>query len=732
MWNRISGKSSDTKVEKSSPQSQRKSEEERLQRAHRDPAESTSSQTHSQGQEPKAKVSKNIPRQVDERGFNPTSTSYSSTSRSSYPGTASASVATASGNHDDDFYTPPGLIRNASLANQMPKSKTSRSDRGDKQSSESRSERRNRDRDDGDRKRGGADLKADTEERRNKRDKDQREDKRRSDRSSQSVNGHDESYQTSRGPGDFPEQIGAAGFSQFPGQYDTFIPHTSGAPPQHPMSSHVQDQFPGQFPDQSTAPYHPPAAASAGGPGLAAEYYGDAGESVLEQPGNRTNTPSLIVGAEPHLQAALAVAAPPPEPSASGGVGAAASFFSGEFDENDGLASHEQETSSTYATAPVRPTSSHHTSSASALPSIGVAAMGATAGYALSSEATAHAQHPYPTSSVAGAHESYSSHTHQRPPSPTVESYYSHSTRPSKPHRQSSHSSNIPLYAAGLAGAAGMSAAAYHPSHYSPSRPQQHSTMVTQHRHHGPLGALVDFFKDPEGVAQFEEYSEIVGICKYCFAPGSSPRDAPRKHHYRKRRSTESLGRVDKESRYYSSENEIRRRKEKSWIANGLAGYGLAKLGENVFRQRNDFDDTYSVKTGRRSPTGRHYNTRRRSQSRERFETGITTEERIHRRTSHTGFFDDSQSTGYPPQSRRRSRSRSRDRKSSLADAALGAAVGSSLAGSLTKNSKGKPPKREVVTTKHRREAQSPRRTAVRIEEQSPKRQRSTHKKKKS
>lgn len=123
------------------------------------------------------------------------------------------------------------------------------------------------------------------------------------------------------------------------GQYDTSRPESTSGQTQ-PQSSHVQDQFPGQFPAQSATPYRPPLAASEGGPGLAAEYYGDAGQSVADQPGFRIQSPSLIVGAEPHLQAASAVAAPPPEPSASGGVGAAASFFDGTFNAGSDVEDH--------------------------------------------------------------------------------------------------------------------------------------------------------------------------------------------------------------------------------------------------------------------------------------------------------------------------------------------------------------------------------------------------------
>ena len=113
----------------------------------------------------------------------------------------------------------------------------------------------------------------------------------------------------------------------------------------------------------------------------------------------------------------------------------------------------------------------------------------------------------------------------------------------------------------------------------------------------------MDFFQDPSGVAEYEAYTEAIGVCKYCFDPGSSPRDAPRKHHYNRRYSDGRYGssaRVDKLNRYQSSEDEKRRRSNgQKWIATGVAGYGLAKMSEAVANRKNNFDDTYSVKSGR-------------------------------------------------------------------------------------------------------------------------------------
>ena len=706
MWNRLSGKSSGAIDDKPS---RRNDSEEQSKQSRSGSVISSNSYRKSalkrDDQLPKASTKSSSRGDDRDRGFNPSSSSYSSTTQNAYPGTASASVATASRNHNDEPYYPADLVRNASLGDHMPKSKSSRNERQDDRDPDLRSERR-RTRNSDEKGRVPDDERR---EKRDKRDKGDRERNTGLSRSSKRANGYREDGEagTSRGPTEFPNQVGAAGFSQFPGQYHGAIPHANGSPADHPISSHVQDQFPGQFPVQSATPYRPPIAISEGGPGLAAEYYGDAGESVAEQPGNRTNTPSLIIGAEPHLQPALAVAAPPPEPSASGGVGAAASFFSGEFHDEELATSHGQQSSSTYTTAPTRPSGSHHSSSAPVIPTLGGAALGTAMGYVANSQDSSHAQHPNQLSSTGVTQGDYIPSTYQRPPSPTVESYYSHNSQPSRPGKQSSHSSHIPMHAAG---AAGLAATAYHQSHHSPSphdsiKPQHPNfSMAQRHRHRGPLGAVVDFFKDPDGVAQFEEYSEIIGVCRYCFAPGSTPRDAPRKHHYRKRRSNEGFGRIEKENRYHSSESETRRKKDNSWLANGLAGYGLAKVGESLFKQKNDFDDTYSIRTGRHSPGRRSQKSRPRSRSNDRVETGTTSDGRIHRKDPHGNLPGGSETTIYSIQYHSRSNSPSRHRKSSLADEASGATL------SKSRRRRSPSPRDPFVRTKHSKGERSPER----------------------
>ncbi len=700
MWNRISGKSNDPTGDLRS-QSTRRNDDEQRQPARRPGsiASFNSNQKSSSRADDR-----------DPRGFNPSSTSYSSTTRGQYPGAASASIAssyaTASGNTNGEPYVAPDLVRNASLADQMPRSSLSRSSRDQDEAREVKGKKRD--------KTERSDNRDPDIERRQKRDK--RDKKVEGLRKSR--NGLDEEIETSRGPDDFPDQVASTGFSQFPGQYDGAISGPIGATPEHPvMSSHVQDQFPGQFPTQTSAPYRPPLAASEGGPGLAAEYYGDDGQSVAEQPGNRVNTPSLIIGAEPHLQPALAVAAPPPEPSASGAVGAAASFFSGEFEEDEAAPTHGQQNSSTYVTGQIRPNSNHHSSSAPVIPTIGGTALGSAAGYFIDSQTSSHQQRPDHESSVGGAPSEYSTITTHRPPSQTQDSQYSSTSRPPKPGKQSSQSSNIPMYAAGVAGAAGLAVAAYGHNHHSSDQdfssiPQYSSTSVAQrHRDKGPLDALVDFFKDPEGVAQFEEYSQIIGVCRHCFAPGSSAKDAPRRHFYGRRRSNERYGssaRVDKDSRYYSSETEGRR-KNKSWLATGLAGYGLAKVGESLFKEKDDVDDIYSVKTGRFSPDGRDRRTRRRSRSKESIEDEIIVDGRSGIKEPRDDISDGTKTSTYSTRRHSRTESRSKDQKTGLTEAAIGAALGTSVVSSSSRR-QSRSPQGTSVKSKHKSQASSPER----------------------
>ena len=518
-----------------------------------------------------------------------------------------------------------------------------------------------------------------------------------------------QSQGTSRAAGEFDSQSGNSGFVSFT------EPSTPGLTNDHShsQSSHVQDQFPGQFSVQPTAPYRPPLAASEGGPGLAAEYYGDAGQSVADQPGYRVHSPSLIVGAEPHLLPASSIVAPPPEPSASGGVGAAASFFDGSFSiESDTEVHHSQKPntvnkpsslqynsaaplSSTFASSGHRPSNGQHSSSAPVIPTLGGAAVGAAATYYINGQSS-HQQRPdheSSSSSLISGTENVSVSASQHHQSETQNTYNSVpqiARPPVTPGKHSSQSSNFPLYAAG---AAGVAAAAYNHNHHNSAHNstngQQHfgGSMSQRHRHRGPLATLVDFFKDPEGVAQYEEYTEYIGVCRYCFQPGSSPRDAPRKHRYYRRRSSERLGlssRIDKDSRYSSSESENRRRNRKSWLGAGLTGYGLAKVGESLFVADQTAEDSNIVQLDRLKRSKSHVNSHspdrrsqtlregtrrssevtssRRSHSRDWTEGDIASDGKFYRQDSH-GRLDGSTISTHRTQRRPKSRSRSRSRR---------------------------------------------------------------------
>lgn len=570
----------------------------------------------------------------------------------------------------------------------------------------------------------------------------------------------------------FSGQIGSEGFSQFPGQAGA--PMMSGALPagtshqyaaEPNMSSHVQDQFPGQDPvrySSSAMPGHNPF-------GAAADFYKDQGESVGDQPGVRPQPPSVIIGQDtPHLQAAAAQA----NPVADTGAGSAADFYSkpsskparptsmpGAF-VDDGMAPQK----------PPRPSSKPLKTNSFPTTAAGLAG-GAALGYAMG-HSSSNAQHStsYSTSNV--HHSTSYNETHHNdsynngaPPGPSASSsvYYqgdlpstaaingSYSNipayqeatagapppkppRPGKSEKQPS-SSNAGLYAA--AGAAGLAAYGlhnhnshntsdhahhihnhthnHHPSMPgafpgqgyngvapSPS-PYMSGGMAHQHQHTGSVSKFVDWWKDHEDVQKMEEYTEYIGVCRYCFDPRSSPIDAPRKHHYydRRRRSDEydrPSGGIDKKSRYglkektsrtslYSSSDDKRKKNSSGagWLAAGLGGMGLATAGKALFASgRNDFDDTYSIKSGRdnqsrhsrrsrsrESDRNKRYSygsagIRHRSRSQDRvsfMETGITKEKKEYKTVRRHG-------------SRSSSSSRSRDRKSGL-----GTAIGAGLAG---------------------------------------------------
>ncbi|EXJ63233.1 hypothetical protein A1O7_03680 [Cladophialophora yegresii CBS 114405] len=377
-----------------------------------------------------------------------------------------------------------------------------------------------------------------------------------------------------------------------------------------------QNQFPGEFPDAYAQPYRPP--------GLAAEYYNDHGESVQSQPGVRPNQPSVVTNAEQaHLMEPTVEPKPPPEPSSLGQIGAAASFYGDTNYENDsghqttpskpprlGSGSYRPVKHSTYGASP----RSSPVPQGSMTPSTQTPGR---IGFAAPAAAVVGAAAEYYAGGGGGSASAYQ--TPSRPPPGQHPGFTPHSAPPGIGGSQ--YHSNAALYG-GAAALTGAAAGAYisshghehhshshqqastHTSAHANGHAQSHGAQMHQahrHKHKGLFGKFVDWWRDPEAIAQYEQYTEAIGVCKYCFDPMSTPADAPRKHGYRRRTPSGgrhgSTTRVDKTYRY-SSDEERRKRSGTKVALGGLAGYGVAKVGEAMYKQRHDFDDTYSVKSG--------------------------------------------------------------------------------------------------------------------------------------
>ena len=710
MWQRVLGLSD--KTDNSSSSSRHKEESRPQRKASESAVSPSATRKQSRGDD-------------RDRVLDPSSTKQSSNSQGPHIGDAEASTyRIAQGRYYEDGAGQPELTRRASLSNNnMPRTRSERDDRS-RDGEKDRKRERRRDRSLSRERKGHGRDRSRSEERSSKSDK--RKVKRRStDPAALDSTGTIRAGEMDR----FNSQIGGASFSQFPGQFDAGAPNTPGSsqrPLKH-MSDHVPDMFPGQFPAGATAPYRPPVAKTEGGPGLASEYYGDAGQSVADQPGVRMHSPNLIVGSEPHLMMASAVAAPPPEPSSMGQQGSAAAFFNSEASfqtPNTSPRPAPQDVPRPQGGAPYissgalspglppqrlpgQSISISPMTSSNAVPTLGAAAAGAAAGYAMG--------HHSSSQQISGLN-SYEAFSPQELPGSESPLPPSGSARPPKSGKHSS--TNIPL-AAAAAGAAGFAASAYqhHQSHQNsyqyPQGPNLGNPMAHRHRDHSPFGKFVDFFRDPDGVAQFEEYTEYIGVCRGCFEPGSSPRDAPRKHHYRRKRSSDKLRtstRVDKENRYYvSSDEERKRRNKKSWLAATAAGVGLAQVGRSLFGDPNDFQDTYSVKSGRvngstgplprrSSPSGQKVfikDSRRKQEelsSSHKSEYGVTVDGDMVKRVLRKPTRDDSTDTVHvnrkdhkEGKERRRSRSRSRERDHKLRDAAIGATAGAVFASAVSR-----------------------------------------------
>ena len=649
-------------------------------------------------------------------GYIPSSTSFASSSKSAYTATAAPSLARsyATASTEALRHEEPRLIRTESVQDRREhdhreQRSSSHDRRKERRRDRSRSRSRDRKRDHHQHRTGSRETderRYQTEDRSKKRDG--------TDRGlSRSVTEQELPERSGRGPetiGSLTNRTGPRQSDSSPDQ-DIRVPGVS--PYQTPVqtSALVTDQFPGQFPAQTSAPYRPPLSISEGGPGLAADYYGDQGQSVSDQPGVRPPEPSLIVGAQPHLHAPSPVAAPPVEPSAVGAVGAAATFFGEDTVESPQSGPGPSDVgpsfghpgqiaggvaaagAATLAYSSMASTSAHgassqqpmpsgvpsappsHSYSAPVVPTLGAAAAGAALGY-MAGHQGSHGR-PSRPSSQSNANPVYI------PASP-------HHT-PSKPGKHSA-AANTSLIAAGsVAAVAGSVISSHHHSgqqteNYTSAAPAYPSAAMShQHRHRGPLGKFVDFWKDPQAVGEFEEYTEYIGVCRHCFEPGSSPRDAPRKHRSRRRRSGDRYGsstRIDKESRYYSSDGSSGKGRDKSsWVAAGLTTYGLGKVGTSLFGQ----NDVYGNGRG-----GRKGHARNSSLSVAEQTNGHSAQHSAHRtqrlsrpsrsrsrsrsrRRRHSG--DTVKTTGHVISRRRHSKSPSRGRNDGVLAAAAGAAV---------------------------------------------------------
>ncbi|KAJ5591680.1 uncharacterized protein N7459_002049 [Penicillium hispanicum] len=515
-------------------------------------------------------------------------------------------------------------------------------------------------------------------------------------------------YMPSSTPGaQFAADIAAPGFSQFPMQYDNALPPGSGSPGHDPTPApfdpHVHQQFPGQFPSGTAEPYFPPNPA-----GAAADYYGDQGQSVSEQPGIRPHLPPVIPNSQAHLMTASPSANPPPEPSSLGEVGAAASYFDDDFPVPESQSKPPSGSSSkppkpgkiSKPPNPGKPSKPNKPSASSVLPAAAAGAATYGIGDAMMSShgetessttinqhSTSYSQ-PAATSTskpphtygigtgigtaAAGAAAGYMlGHQHHSSSPP-------HSSQYSYQNFEQSSQAGLPSYGSAPNNAmlaAGATAYSAHPAHNPGYYP---GVFAMQHRHRGPFTKFVDFWRDPEGVGRFEDYTETIGVCKYCFEPGTSSVDAPRKHHYHGRRHSadrysSGSSRVNKLSRYQSSEDESRRRKrskKSSWFPEMLAGY----TAKSIFTGK-DFDDSYSVRSGRvgGERVSSHDDDHASLSDRRSY-----TSRGVVRRSGRTSPGEYGSDYKYNRRTRSRSRSSSRSgRHSFVKEAALGAAVGS-------------------------------------------------------
>ncbi|KAK5712601.1 hypothetical protein LTR17_017916 [Elasticomyces elasticus] len=520
-------------------------------------------------------------------------------------------------------------------------------------------------------------------------------------------------------------------FAQFPGQYSadlvgpaqTFGPVMSGALP----SSDAMHQFPAQIPATFERPQMGPTRADSYG--HASEYYMDEGQSVLNQPGHRASTPNMLVNPDLHLMAASAV----PQPAEDTGHGSAADFYSGKVSPpppttigaSQRPSSGRQSSSSASRPSKLGALASTATASAAAAGVLGMASSSrkneqrtsSTSSYQQTDtgsrpQAQSSRRSPVPSSIAGGAAGSYYAPAPQQIPlsqqgTPAGAAAAGAAAYGISEHHQASAQMNSTSYYGG-GGGQGPPRPPYRPgdgSYANGGGMQQHQHF---HEHKGPITRLKDGFlnllADPEDVRRMEEYTEYIGVCKYCFDPRTTPNDGPRRHHFHRRPSQDSFEelrrrksyermqrkassedvrrRVDKESRYYSSQNDKRRSGGKAdMVGVGLAAAGVAAGANMLFNDRKDFDDTYSVKSGHRA--GSAMRRRSRSSSNER-----------RRRSQHGVIRADSREsyakvrTEHGTSITHNVRSSSHERRNGLMGVAASAAIGATAASAMAGDSR--------------------------------------------
>ncbi|KAK4903302.1 hypothetical protein LTR27_000231 [Elasticomyces elasticus] len=520
-------------------------------------------------------------------------------------------------------------------------------------------------------------------------------------------------------------------FAQFPGQYSadlvgpaqTFGPVMSGALP----SSDAMHQFPSQIPATFERPQMGPTRADSYG--HASEYYMDEGQSVLNQPGHRASTPNMLVNPDLHLMAASAV----PQPAEDTGHGSAADFYSGKasppppttIGASQRPSSGRQSSSSASRPSKLGALTSTAAASAAAAGVLGMASSSrkneqrtsSTSSYQQTDagsrpQALSSRRSPVPSSIAGGAAGSYYAPAPQQIPlsqqgTPAGAAAAGAAAYGiSEQHQASAQMNSTSYYGGG--GGQGPPRPPYRPgdgSYANGGGMQQHQHF---HEHKGPITRLKDGFlnllADPEDVRRMEEYTEYIGVCKYCFDPRTTPNDGPRRHHFHRRPSQDSFEelrrrksyermqrkassedvrrRVDKESRYYSSQNDKRRAGGKAdMVGVGLAAAGVAAGANMLFNDRKDFDDTYSVKSGHRA--GSAMRRRSRSSSNER-----------RRRSQHGVIRADSREsyakvrTEHGTSITHNVRSGSHERRNGLMGVAAGAAIGATAASAMAGESR--------------------------------------------